>query len=154
MNLYFCHTHISIWNILSHLRLSLSKTTTIKLYNICSSLSIVKRLNWFQHNTTAIISADNMHYFTYISQPHTNIINQPIKHTNVYNTINIWQNYTNAPMLHQYNELNHQILVDINIKTLFPIKSSFYFTHVNFINQLNNTWNYTTNILKQHQYLY
>jgi hypothetical protein len=66
MNLYFAHTPTSIWKMLSLLRLAISHTTTMKLYNIAMQIPIHQQLSWDVHPTTAVIGADNMHYITYV----------------------------------------------------------------------------------------
>src|SRR5687768_14831252 len=45
MNNLFIRCPLSLWSILSHLRLCLSHTKTLQLYDTCNSLSVVDRLN-------------------------------------------------------------------------------------------------------------
>ena len=58
----------SIWNILSHLRLALSINTTKRLYEAATAIPISVRLNWMDHQSIAMVGADNMSYITYNAQ--------------------------------------------------------------------------------------
>ena len=116
MNLYFCHTPVSVWAILSHLRLALSKAHTMKIYNQASTVNISDRLNWHQHPTTAVIGADNMHYITHIGKPHINSEGE-VQYTQVYNTINMWQLFHLPGIIQEYSS---NFITPIPFKIITP----------------------------------
>lgn len=68
MLLLFHNCPNSIWSILSHLRLALSINTTKKLYEIATAIPISVRHTWIDHESVAMVGADNMSYITHRSQ--------------------------------------------------------------------------------------
>lgn len=92
MMLHFFNCPHELWQIFSHLRLVLSINTTKRMYSTATAITLPIRNSWMDHQTIAIIGADNMSYITHKRQIRTE------NHTAVtftwLDTINMWQRYT------------------------------------------------------------
>jgi hypothetical protein len=151
MNLYFAHTPISIWKMLSLLHFAISRTSTMQLYNIGMTTPIHQQLLWDLHPTTAVIGADNMHYITYVRVPHMDV-NGKVRYSQVCNTINIWQMYPSIPIAN-FDEPDRKMLPNITPGNLEQIVNVLHMKaeHVN--NNLDFAWRHATNTIHQHHAL-
>lgn len=145
MNLYFSHTPIAVWNILSLLRFAISRTTTMRLYDQAMTIPVHTRLNWTEHPTTAIIGADNMHYITYVHVPFKDNETGKVRYTHVYNTINIWQLYPTFNIAN-YDEPSRKKLPDINERNLDRVVNELTFNWAQFTQTVGNSWTHTKTI--------
>jgi hypothetical protein len=147
MNLYFCHTPLAIWNMLSLLRFCLSRTSTMRLYNQAITIPVYQRLGWQTHETTAVLGADNMHYITYMHTPHVNEEGK-VHYTKVYNTINIWELYPQYK-ISPYNETNRQMLPNITDYNVDYMAHQIVFRKEHYDMWLNSSWRHVTTIKEQ-----
>lgn len=61
--LHFHNCHSSIWNYLSHMRMALSKETTLRLITSMNSISYPDYFNWTPQKYVGAVGADNFGYY-------------------------------------------------------------------------------------------
>ena len=112
MNLLFVRCPLSLWSMLSHLRLCISYTKTLQLYDTCNSISIVHRLHWPVHRSVAVIGSDNMDYATRLATPRMNE-DGIIQFSRYFRTINSWQRFIDPAKISTFDPFTDVMLPDL-----------------------------------------
>lgn len=144
LDFYNCPT--VLWNILSHLRLSFSKSTTLRLANILASVPIENKLQWKTDQSIAVIGADNMGYYTHVAQVRVDPSTGIVKTNTWLDTINWWQRWDYPsiypPFLSSHHLFHHirdlsstQKSLSLSTSMMF---SSFNTAYSHAITQLNS----------------
>jgi hypothetical protein len=119
---------------------------------VCNTVSVASRLDWPQHNSVAVVGADNMHYLTYVALPSMNQQNN-IKYTNFYNTINIWQQYLPVNLITLYEEESRSIFPEIDATNEVQIRQSLLLTSVAHSAHIDKSWQHCSTHVQQHHSL-
>lgn len=146
MMLRFFQCPVQIWNILSHLRLVLSINSTDKLYTIATSIPISVRQNWTDHETIAVVGADNMSYITHKSN--IRVENNAAVAMTVLNTINTWQIRHEPDLFPTFGQYDY--LFEVITPNMEPIRiADVTLTSADLTTTTNLAWNHTLNLLEE-----
>ena len=148
MNLYFSHTPLVVWNILSLLQIAMSHTSTMNLYEVAMTIPVYQQLDWPQHQTTAILGADNMHYITYIHTPTLDKFGT-VKFTTIYNTVNIWEKFSPPNTISNYDKPHCTMLPNLSSKNIQAIENSIVFDIHKANKWLNSSWDHAVKMKSQ-----
>jgi len=149
--MFLLHTNCpkAIFNVLSHMRLSLSYNTTRKFYQLATQEPISSRENWSSHTTIGMVGADNMSYFTHVNAVRISDPQSPVKALNQIDTVNFWHRY-DPPSLYGNFTVDDNLFHVIHEQDQVQYLQKMLLTSNSFFNFCNHTFFQSLQLSNQH----